>query len=609
MNRIVAAFAGMVFVAGLAGCDYVKSFLLSPEDKINSAFPVSEGIQTARSALADIKPETLRKDIDSQLDGRLKLRALNCAKGFAPTWHSSVDEVRSKLNATCFIEADAEIAKWLGYRRIALILAKPPLRPVPASAPPFIVADEYIQFARFAANAGIALVQTPQAIEVVDFKSQKPLYRGTRGMGGFFGFPSANGRLFSEGDGGSLKIREAESGSVLVELPSVRPLEFHWLDGKIAIYNKGDTRKAFIIDWGSGREAPVTAVKGWVQRAVPVPGSESQYLLFTPQGVTKIEIVRDKAELELKLVAAQPIADVLWQLGQSDPTTNASYFFSALRNLTIVSTTTLEFETIQMDPLNVLGGMATPDPDKILFTAQVPGISPGEPATFIYSIGNRTVQPVDRAKHYRWHMLYIAPLHKMGAISDSKIEVFQELPLLEELPLSTYLANKRDVANQLKLDAFERQQSAALGVARVDPRVAAVTGPIAQLARDARIDAVGVYQPAKSPDGRKPGMVEVNVRRSARPIVLVLSSYEPVRWAVKLDSGAKLAAVLVSGYSESQVYGAGNAKVVVVGSAYAYKLEGPGYNALNQEVLRYTGKSIGLFQGKYEASSFRVGGG
>lgn len=104
------------------------------------------------------------------------------------------------------------------------------------------------------------------------------------------------------------------------------------------------------------------------------------------------------------------------------------------------------------------------------------------------------------------------------------------------------------------------------------------------------------------------GAVEVSIRRSSKPVVLVLSSYEPVLWRLKLESGAKLSAVLVSGYYDSQVVGAGSARIVKIGSNHAYKSGGAEYNALNLEVLRLTGKTIGIFQGRYEGASFSTGG-
>jgi hypothetical protein len=104
------------------------------------------------------------------------------------------------------------------------------------------------------------------------------------------------------------------------------------------------------------------------------------------------------------------------------------------------------------------------------------------------------------------------------------------------------------------------------------------------------------------------GVIDVTVRRTSKPIILVLCSYEPVQWKLKIEPGAKLNAVLVSGYYTSQVSGAGSARVVLTGSTYAYSQGGPEFRRFNQEIMLWTGRTIDVFQGKYEGSTFSVGG-
>jgi hypothetical protein len=88
----------------------------------------------------------------------------------------------------------------------------------------------------------------------------------------------------------------------------------------------------------------------------------------------------------------------------------------------------------------------------------------------------------------------------------------------------------------------------------------------------------------------------------------VLSSYEAVHWDLKLEPGARLAAVLVSSYKQPRVTGNGAARVMMMGGQYAYKIDTSEYNVLNMAVQRMTGKPIYYFQGRYEGSEFSVGG-
>jgi hypothetical protein len=103
------------------------------------------------------------------------------------------------------------------------------------------------------------------------------------------------------------------------------------------------------------------------------------------------------------------------------------------------------------------------------------------------------------------------------------------------------------------------------------------------------------------------GSVTVRMKRSAAPIVLLLSSYEPVQWTVIAEPGARLSRILLSGNNESVVAGAGSARMDVVGRLYAYKEDSPQYNALNKDIYRLTGLLINQFHGRYEGEEFIVG--
>ena len=128
-------------------------------------------------------------------------------------------------------------------------------------------------------------------------------------------------------------------------------------------------------------------------------------------------------------------------------------------------------------------------------------------------------------------------------------------------------------------------------------------------AQNADVRAIGVYQGSdigRSGAGARTGTVNVIVRPAPRPIVLVLSSYEPVRWVITLQDGAKLAAVVQSSYSPSEVLG-GGAPITNIGQRSAYKRGSPEYTALDEDVAKWTGKRIGGFQGAYTGKMFILG--
>ena len=127
---------------------------------------------------------------------------------------------------------------------------------------------------------------------------------------------------------------------------------------------------------------------------------------------------------------------------------------------------------------------------------------------------------------------------------------------------------------------------------------------------DAKVLAVGIYEAADGVHSfrgpRKAGTVQVFVMKSAHPIVLVLSSYEPVTWSLQLQNGAKVSHVLLSGYHASQVYGAPDAHIESIGTQHAYRRGSPEFETLDGLVRQFTGKRIGSFQGAYSGTSFSL---
>lgn len=86
-------------------------------------------------------------------------------------------------------------------------------------------------------------------------------------------------------------------------------------------------------------------------------------------------------------------------------------------------------------------------------------------------------------------------------------------------------------------------------------------GGVSNDAGDPELHHVGVYE-GQVPDGKKrgfrehpEGVVEVKVDYVGGPIVLVLSSYEPVLWKLDVAKGAQIRRVLIGGYHKSRIEG------------------------------------------------------
>ena len=143
-----------------------------------------------------------------------------------------------------------------------------------------------------------------------------------------------------------------------------------------------------------------------------------------------------------------------------------------------------------------------------------------------------------------------------------------------------------------------------------DNRLSIVSGPneLRPLAPGATVESVSVYEAIvdRAP-GRRSDPVRVRVQRAWRPVVLVLSSHQPVCWQIEPAEGVDLRAVLLAGSGESRLSGAPQVPVTSIGGFYAFKRGSLEFQHLEREVWRFTGCSIEHFYGAYAEEQFEVG--
>jgi hypothetical protein len=102
------------------------------------------------------------------------------------------------------------------------------------------------------------------------------------------------------------------------------------------------------------------------------------------------------------------------------------------------------------------------------------------------------------------------------------------------------------------------------------------------------------------------GNIDVHVRAIGRPVILALSSYEPVIWSIKQDEEVVIKEIILSGYHPSKVAGvAPSVRITRQGFGYTYQP-----NARNSELARklkeYTGLEIETYQGMYAGQEFSI---
>jgi hypothetical protein len=180
------------------------------------------------------------------------------------------------------------------------------------------------------------------------------------------------------------------------------------------------------------------------------------------------------------------------------------------------------------------------------------------------------------------------------------------------LQFAAYLKSRGERTDERPDSAAVQAARAAAPVERAEMNrltIVSGKGSIARGAGTAQGDAVSVYEAvAIHPLGVAPirGPLSVAVKTRQRPVVLVLSAHQTVRWEVAVAEGAKLSAVLLSGYGESTVDGAGDVPVASIGGFYAFKRGSTEFKHLESEVMRCTGRQIHNFQSVYAGKSFEI---
>src|SRR5581483_7522475 len=302
---------------------------------------------------------------------------------------------------------------------------------------------------------------------------------------------------------------------------------------------------------------------GSIMNVVRVAGAANQYFLAFARSVAKIEVTSSKEEPpQATLLRETTTERPGWAPDATCVSADSARYFQTGGTLAITALDTFEQAEISLNPLFAQSCVATGDPDKVIISANAKDGSERGPEEFVYSISAKTVSRLNRTQLGTGRLIYIPPLKKVGLVAHSKITVIDTLPVGESVALNDFVSEAIEASNRRRFEAAEREAALARAA------------PLADLAKNARIEAIGVYEGDGASHGpglpRKAGQVEVRISRTQQPLVLVLSSYEPVRWKLVQEPGARLAAVLVSGYYPSEVVGAANARTVVIGNAYAY---------------------------------------
>ncbi len=596
----------------LGGCD-LGDRLRSAEDRINAAMPLSADALQARERLMARLPEKSpeRAAADQVWAERLQARARDCGQGFKPAWHHSNAQVRTRIaSETCFTDFDRKLSAWAGLRRVRQLLTLPSIVAAsPDAATPLTLprGDRNLAGLEGQGRSPVLLMRGTDHVALVGLGDGKTLHTRPSSVASVESV-SPNGRLFVERVSDRIRrLRATEGGEVLVELPHAQAIG--WLGSRyLAVTEASADKYGYLLDLETAEEVPVPAkVPSSGYRFLPVPGNERRVNVLSSTSLEQFEVRAEAGRSVASLVAEKPgTAGQRFGAGDVQEADGGKRWLMRLDSeLVLIDPVSLEVQRIGMPPALVRDASPSADAGRYLVKLEL-GSSSTANGHYLLDAAARTlarVQGVEREQELR----YFPAAGRYVVMGPDNLQLLGTLQADAPQTLDSAMAALQRESEKRKLNEADQQMLALMQSASITP-----DSPLFQQMRSARIEAVGVYEPrvfstaAGTREDSSP--VDVVVRRSSRPLVLVLSSYRSVQWRLRLEPGARVEAVLHSGYEDSTVVGAGTARVLKIGTEYAYQGEGAAYQALQRQVARWTTRSIQQFQGSYQGSTFTVGG-
>lgn len=448
--------AAVLLTAGalaLGGCGIGKSV----EQRINAAQPVAAEVLSAKAALDEAaKAQSLdARAIDADYEVRMTSRADLCAHDYRPSFIATTTHVHEALtDKTCFANADDALQRWLMWRRIGLLLAAPPLRPIPQLPPTVILASAPIEQAGFAKGAGVAIIQTAQHWEAIDLGNGATIAHGQADSIAP-GSVSPNGRVFLARIGDDAQAIDTASGKTLGTIPRVDAAAIAWAGVAGVFYKpawmpgRRDSQQLgpVFVDAVAGTQTPIAMASGAVSHAIALPGSDQRYALMAETRLAVVRLV-SKGDHRVAVVLSEREAppSTTWATSHADLTADGRLWFGATHHLNLLSLATLEAKDLPTDPLRLRDAIATPDPDHLLISGDFPD-APGQGIEFaLFSLSQHTMARVDPARLLSPRVIYIAALRRNAAIEDKRIVLLDGLPSAAPLPVNDYLELREQAA-------------------------------------------------------------------------------------------------------------------------------------------------------------------
>lgn len=614
----------------LGGCGWTERWDAA-DVRFTRAMPPGDEVLLSQRRLMEAASAdpAWRKQVESAYQRQLAARAAACAPNPPASWRDASEDIRKRVAPACARAKDKDLQRWIGLQRVRWQLAQPALRPVPASAPNFIVAKQRISSVEFAEQAGIALLRTDRRELVgVDLAQGTELSREPHESALRVQALSDNGRVFvaPEARQAWTQIRSVETGETLTEIEGV--LLFYWLGRDAALIHQRNKPGWFLLDLVSGEQQEVPGLVSGIADVRAVPGQPGLHVLFG-RSLQQVALRRQDSGVSLQVLkeVATPVTE--WRPLMGGVAGNL-YLDPSGDAITSVELDSLQVRQVSVAPARAFRVQPTGKADEWLVTLMGPARGWGGQKLLVYNRQDGSMAPVispPQQGYGEQRFLWVPALKQLGRLMDNRIELLAELPLGPRQALDAVVSAIVGEENDRRLASAEAEaQRAALDrpLGAWSPQPLPITpapapgasgrrDTLAELARWARIEGIGVQKaapdPSKSSKLRQPNdLVRVSVRAGSRPLVLVLAAQEPVRWLLLPDPGARVEAVLLSGHPNASVAGMPVSRLQVLGPAAPTASDGPGFDKLQDDVRLVTGgRALQSFQYRREGVAFVVG--
>jgi hypothetical protein len=591
----------------VAGCG-LQERLSSAEERINNAVPLPLEAAALYRAVIDASAAIpgRRAELESAALIRLRQRALGCAAGFLPSWIDSAQTIRERLkDPSCFVGYDRDFEVWLRRVNLGTTLMLPPETAKHTDQTGSMLFQEEIAQVVLPPAGNVGVVTHARGWTVFDTARGTPLRRGASDRQ-FSTIPpvlSTNGRVLLTYPGHrQIQLEESISGRTLDDLGARGITSWRLISPTMAMLTN-DAGLTMVVDHRTGLHATIP-IKGRGYHAVLATTSADQFV-FVGDDLMHIVRVESRADgIGVTILREMVLSGVNFNVLASAISSDGRQYLNALGQMHRLDLSTGELEPLERWPGHVVQATTHADPNKFI----IRDLGGDRIASYVLDVQSRSVTRLEYAGDGTTWWMYWPAAQRYARVQGRSLHLGEPLPATGP---TISLAEFNDQAVQAK-----NEKRLAIAAAQAEVQTPSAPKPELRpqivLAPGARVLAVGAYESVKGQHGhghRIAGPIDVFVARTAEPVALVLSSYEPVNWRIQLAPGARLGTVMLFGYHESSVVGQGQAQLYRGSQIYAYQVPSSEYGRLRAEVMRLTGRDLNGFQGRYSASNFTVGAG